>query len=76
MPDAPSTVSLFASVRTETTGTVKLWSCESDQLRMERLDTVAVEEPLEIRVRGAVSPSPCTPGHDAELAVGFLLTED
>jgi FdhD protein len=39
-------------------------------------DLLAVEEPLEIRVKGrAVSVTMRTPGHDAELAVGFLLSE-
>src|SRR3954447_20501677 len=47
-------------------------------------DVVAVEEPLEIRlgcdvagrrVRRAVSITMRTPGHDLELAVGFLFTE-
>ena len=39
-------------------------------------DDVAREEPLEIRARGrAVSVTMRTPGHDAELAVGFLLSE-
>ena len=39
-------------------------------------DEVAVEEPLEIRVRGrAISVTMRTPGHDGELAAGFLLTE-
>ena len=47
-------------------------------------DFLAVEEPLEIRlafgdrgnrVRRAISITMRTPGHDSELAVGFLFTE-
>src|SRR5207248_868423 len=39
-------------------------------------DAVALEEPLEVRVRGrAVSITMRTPGHDDELAAGFLLSE-
>lgn len=39
-------------------------------------DDVAVEEPLEIRVNGeAVAVTMRTPGHDEELALGFLLSE-
>src|SRR4051812_19425896 len=43
--------------------------------RSER-DQVAVEEPLEIRVNGrAIAVTMRTPGHDEELALGFLLSE-
>lgn len=41
-----------------------------------RTDTLAVEEPLEIRVNGRpVSVTMRTPGHDLDLALGFLVTE-
>jgi FdhD protein len=39
-------------------------------------DEIAAEEPLEIRVNGApVAVTMRTPGHDDELALGFLVTE-
>ncbi|HEU5035114.1 MAG TPA: formate dehydrogenase accessory sulfurtransferase FdhD [Mycobacteriales bacterium] len=41
-----------------------------------RPDTLVVEEPLEIRVAGRpLSVTMRTPGHDLDLALGFLLTE-
>ncbi len=41
-----------------------------------RSETLAVEEPLEIRINGtAVTVTMRTPGSDVELAQGFLLTE-
>jgi FdhD protein len=45
-------------------------------LRDGERDDVAVEEPLEIRVDGApLAVTMRTPGHDEELALGFLLSE-
>lgn len=42
----------------------------------DRVETLVVEEPLEIRVNGAaVTVTMRTPGSDVELAQGFLLTE-
>jgi FdhD protein len=43
---------------------------------IERPDTLAVEEPLEIRIAGVpLTVTMRTPGDDIELALGFLLTE-
>ncbi|MGC5024944.1 formate dehydrogenase accessory sulfurtransferase FdhD [Tsukamurella sp. DT100] len=43
---------------------------------LRRIDTLAVEEPLEIRVAGTpLAVTMRTPGHDVELAAGFLVSE-
>jgi FdhD protein len=53
----------------------RIESIDADH-RSERLDTLAVEEPLEIRIDGsALAVTMRTPGSDFELAQGFLLTE-
>ena len=50
--------------------------CQQGQPPVEGRDDLAREEPLEIRVRGrAISVTMRTPGHDDELAAGFLWTE-
>ncbi|HWE04058.1 MAG TPA: formate dehydrogenase accessory sulfurtransferase FdhD [Tepidisphaeraceae bacterium] len=49
---------------------------QAGQIPSRQPDELAIEEPLEIRVKGkAVSVTMRTPGHDEELAAGFLLSE-
>ncbi|PZW18163.1 FdhD protein [Thermosporothrix hazakensis] len=54
-------------------GTVTHWQ---EATMQEREDMLAVEEPFEVRVNGeSLAVIMRTPGHDAELAAGFLFTE-
>ena len=56
-------------------GTVRLEVTREPGSRTE-LDTVAVEEPLEIRIGGEpIAVTMRTPGHDEELALGFCISE-
>lgn len=49
---------------------------EGDSAPEQREDVLAAEEPLEIRVGGkSIAVVMRTPGHDRELAAGFLVTE-
>ena len=65
---------------------LKITSPDSNNsfISREAKDLLAVEEPLEIRIlyglendrqEKNISVTMCTPGHDEELAVGFLFTE-
>lgn len=55
---------------------MRIWRYEKGDSLQANSDELAVEEPLEIRVgHKAVSVTMRTPGHDDELAAGFLLGE-
>src|SRR5262245_37341503 len=55
---------------------VELLSCQPGAPFKRKADTLAREEPLEMRVQGrSVAVTMRTPGNDRELAAGFLLTE-
>lgn len=58
------------------TVSLKVLRCQAGEAPDSQLDTVVREEPLEIRVRGkSIAVTMRTPGHDRELAAGFLLSE-
>ncbi len=55
---------------------IKIRRVQVGKAPVESDDLVAREEPLEIRVRGrGIAVTMRTPGHDDELAAGFLLAE-
>jgi FdhD protein len=55
---------------------IAAWRAEPGVSLVPRADELSVEEPLEIRVDGeTLAVTMRTPGHDAELAAGFLLAE-
>ena len=61
---------------TAPTQSVELQRVTLGRTTEQRNDVVAREEPLEIRVEGrSVAVVMRTPGHDEELAAGFLVTE-
>lgn len=79
MPSDGATGVSGAAVRTSTTA-ARVTTVRDEVVR-QRVDTVATEEPMEIRAAGPgqepvrVAVTMRTPGNDFELAAGFLITE-
>jgi FdhD protein len=68
MPKSPASQSATVAV--------KLQRWNGNGRPQTRADQLACEEPLEIRVAGrSIAVTMRTPGHDRELAAGFLLSE-
>src|SRR6266478_9340282 len=57
-------------------GSGQIVRCKEDGLLEYQRDDLTVEEPLEIRIgRKTLATTMRTPGHDEELAAGFLVSE-
>ncbi len=62
--------------RTEQSRQITIRRLTSNKSIREEPDEVALEEPLEIRIRGkAIATTMRTPGNDIDLAAGFISTE-
>ena len=73
MPQKPSYKIVRTNSATASTSVIRIH--EGTKPRRQR-DSLAVEEPLEIRIRGrSVAVMMRTPGHERVLAEGFLFTE-
>jgi FdhD protein len=71
-------MSAFLSTELPSPGVVGIaaWRSEPGVALEPHADELSVEEPLEIRVLGeTIAVTMRTPGHDSELAAGFLLAE-
>ncbi|HEX5221317.1 MAG TPA: formate dehydrogenase accessory sulfurtransferase FdhD [Verrucomicrobiae bacterium] len=73
-PDSPATASSRPLLQSTTAATSVLKLSAGNTT--EQTDLLAVEEPLEIRVRGrSIAVTMRTPGDDRELVAGFLFSE-